>query len=248
MYYKLFVYVLVMCFWATVCKTVCPMLAIGPLSCLPLLSVTLVYCGQTVPWIKMELGVEVGLGPGNIVLDGDPVPQKGHKPPIFGPCLLWPKGWMDQDATWYGGRHRPWRHCVGWGSNFPKKGTAPPIFGPCLLWPNGWIDQDATWRGDRTRPRPHCVKWRPSPLPRKGSQQPPLFGACLLWQNGRPSHQQLLLSTCWCIACQICFYYLRQWGCFRRLSVCLLATAQKLLNRFAWNFQGRLAMGQRTND
>jgi len=36
------------------------------------LSVTLVYCGQTVGWIKMPLGTEVGLGPGDIVLDGDP--------------------------------------------------------------------------------------------------------------------------------------------------------------------------------
>jgi len=40
----------------------------------------------------MPFGREVGLGPGNIVLDGDPAPppQKGHSPPIFGPCLLWP--------------------------------------------------------------------------------------------------------------------------------------------------------------
>jgi len=29
----------------------------------------LVYCGQTVGWIKMPLGTEVGLGPGDIVLD-----------------------------------------------------------------------------------------------------------------------------------------------------------------------------------
>jgi len=30
-------------------------------------------------WIKMPLGMEVGLGPGHIVLDGDPAPspQKG---------------------------------------------------------------------------------------------------------------------------------------------------------------------------
>ena len=40
-----------------------------PLSCL---SVTLVYCGQTVRWIKMPLGMEVGLRPGHAVLDGDP--------------------------------------------------------------------------------------------------------------------------------------------------------------------------------
>ena len=27
-----------------------------------------------VAWIKMSLGMEVGLGPGDFVLDGDPVP------------------------------------------------------------------------------------------------------------------------------------------------------------------------------
>jgi len=31
--------------------------------CLSVLSVTLVYCGQTAEWIKMPLGTEVGLGP-----------------------------------------------------------------------------------------------------------------------------------------------------------------------------------------
>ena len=55
-------------------------------------------------WIKMPLGIEVGLGPGDFVLEEDPAPtpQKGDRPPpIFGPCLLWPNGWMDQDTTWY---------------------------------------------------------------------------------------------------------------------------------------------------
>ena len=52
----------------------------------------------------MSLGMEVGLGPGHILLDGDPAhpPQKGGTAPNFGPCLLWPNGcWMDQDAIWY---------------------------------------------------------------------------------------------------------------------------------------------------
>ena len=43
----------------------------------------------------MPLGTEVGLGPGDIVLDGDPTPpkKKGHSsPPLFGPCLLWANG------------------------------------------------------------------------------------------------------------------------------------------------------------
>ena len=42
--------------------------------CLSVLSVTLVYCGQTVERIKMKLGTDVGLGPGDIVFDRDPAP------------------------------------------------------------------------------------------------------------------------------------------------------------------------------
>ena len=49
----------------------------------------------------MSLGREAGLGPGHIVLDGDPDPllQMGTASPIFGPCLLWPNDWVDQDVT-----------------------------------------------------------------------------------------------------------------------------------------------------
>jgi len=41
----------------------------------------------------MTLGVEVGLGPRHIVLDGAPASAKGayQPPPLFGPCLLWPR-------------------------------------------------------------------------------------------------------------------------------------------------------------
>jgi len=67
------------------------------------LSVTLVYCGQMVGWIKMKLDMQVGLGPGHIVLDGDPAElpstKRGRRPPVFCAYLLWPNGWMDQDAT-----------------------------------------------------------------------------------------------------------------------------------------------------
>ena len=40
--------------------------------------------------MKLVLGIEVGLSPGNFVLDGDPAPPppKGTDPPIFGPYLL----------------------------------------------------------------------------------------------------------------------------------------------------------------
>ena len=69
-----------------------------------------ICCGQMAGWIKMPvpLGMEVGLDPGDFVLDRDPapLPQKGGRPPIFGQCLLWPNGCMDQDGTWHGGG--PW--------------------------------------------------------------------------------------------------------------------------------------------
>jgi len=61
----------------------------------------------------MALGAEVGLGLGRIVLVRDQAPliTKGAEPLIFGQCLLRPNGWMHQDATWYGGRPQPRRHC-----------------------------------------------------------------------------------------------------------------------------------------
>jgi len=40
----------------------------------PVLFLTLMYCDQTVGRIKTKLGKQVGLGPGHIVLDGDPGP------------------------------------------------------------------------------------------------------------------------------------------------------------------------------
>ena len=104
-------------FWTTVCKTVRPMLSVrclSVLSSLSVLSVTLVYCGQTVGWIKMKLGMPVGIDAGHIVLDGDPDPSppKGHRSSsLIGPYMLWPNGSMDQDATWYGGRLQPKRQC-----------------------------------------------------------------------------------------------------------------------------------------
>jgi len=140
--------------------------------------------------IKMKLGMQVGLGPGHIVLDGTqlPLPQRGVEPPIFGPYPLWPNGWMDQDATWYGGRTRPRRLCVRWGpSSPPKKGAEPssPIFGTCPLWPNGWMDQDGTWHRGGPWSRLHCARLGPSSPPQKSGRAPfPIFGPFLLWPNG----------------------------------------------------------------
>jgi len=78
----------------------------------------------------MPLGAEVGLGQDDIALYATQLfsPQKvggtaAH--PLFGPCLLWPNGWMDQDVTWYGGPD----HIVLDGDPAPpKRGTTAPHF------------------------------------------------------------------------------------------------------------------------
>jgi len=120
----------------------------------------------------MKLGMQVAIGPGHIVLDGDPAPPplKGAQPPIFGPYLLWPTGWMDKDATWYGGRPRPRRLCVRWGPSTPPQKGHTPNFWPM---PNGYMYQDTTWYGGRHQPRRrrHCVRWGPSSPPLKGHPQ-----------------------------------------------------------------------------
>ena len=101
-------------------------------------------CGQTAGCIKIPLGMEVGLSPGHIVLDGDPAsPQKKEHPHFSVPvCRGQMAGW---NATWYGGRPQPRRHCARWGpSSSSPKWAQPPIFGQCPLWPKGWINEDAT--------------------------------------------------------------------------------------------------------
>ena len=76
----------------------------------------------------MPLGMEIGLGPGDIVLDGDPAPPKRGAQPIQ--CLLWPNGWMDLDETWHAGG--PWLSSLvldGYSAPPPTRGTA------CNFWP-----------------------------------------------------------------------------------------------------------------
>jgi len=115
----------------------------------------------------MALGKEVGLSPGDFVLDGDPAPS-----PIFGPFLLRPNGWMHQDATWYG--------VIGLIPDDPapsQKGAELPIFGSCLLRPNGCMDHGATWYRGRPHPKRLYVRCGPSSPPLKGAGPPSAFSA-----------------------------------------------------------------------
>jgi len=149
--------------------------AIRPLSicpACPVLSVTLVCCGQTVGWINMQLGMQVGLGLGHIVLDGTQLllPKRRHSPRFSAHiCCGQMVGWIKM----------PLGRAVGFSPGdivlhgdpaIPPKGADPPIFGPWLLWPDGWMDQDATCYGGSSRPRPHCARWGPS-LPKGHSPQ-----------------------------------------------------------------------------
>jgi len=86
-------------------------------------------------WIKMPLGREIGLSPGDIVLDGDPapLPQKGRSPnfrPVYcGQTARWIKMALGTQV----GLGSAQRHSVRWGTSSPSvKGARPPIFGPCL--------------------------------------------------------------------------------------------------------------------
>ena len=79
-------------------------------------------------WIKMPLGMEIGLSPDNSVSDGDPaLPfQKMGQGPLrnFRPISIVVKRLqyrcMHQDATWYGGRPQPRGLCVRWKPSLPQ--------------------------------------------------------------------------------------------------------------------------------
>jgi len=144
-----------------------------------------VYCGQTAGWIKMAFGMKVGVGPGHIVLDGDPAPlpkKGGITPlPIFGPFLLWPNGWMHQDATWYGGRPQARRLCVRWGpSPPPQKGRSPQFSANVYCGQTaGWIKMPLGTKVDLGAG--HVLLDRVPALRERDTASPPLFGPCLLW-------------------------------------------------------------------
>jgi len=88
----------------------------------------------------MSLGVEVGLGQGLIVIDGDQLPppkKKGTQLPQFSAhvCCGQTAGWIKMPIGTKAGLGQT-AMCYTW-TQLPPKGALPPIFGRCLLWPNG---------------------------------------------------------------------------------------------------------------
>jgi len=83
------------------------------------------YCRQTPGWIKMALGMEVGLGPGDFVFDGDPATPRTEGTPTTTQFLA--HVWMHEDATWYGSRPRPRPYCIRRGPSSARNGHSNPL-------------------------------------------------------------------------------------------------------------------------
>ena len=98
------------------------------------------YSGQTVEQIKMKLGVQVGLGPDHIVLDGDPAssPLKGHSPQFSAHiCCSQMAGWIKIPLGMEVGLSPGNFVLDGDPAPLLKKGAEAPstIFDPCPLLP-----------------------------------------------------------------------------------------------------------------
>ena len=93
--------------YRTVVLSVCPVSSLAPNRGQSSHFSAHVYCGQTAKWIMMTLGMEVGVGPGHIVLygNGNPAPllKKGTEPPNFRPIPIAVK-WLDASRC-----HLVWR-------------------------------------------------------------------------------------------------------------------------------------------
>jgi len=135
------------------------------------------YCGQKVGCIKMALGMEVGLSPGDFVLDGDSalLSQKGQSPQFSvhvycgqtSRCIKMPLG-MEVGLS-------PGDFVLDGDPAPSPKGETKPL-------PNFWPMSIVAKRLDGSRWQ---LAWRwalvqstcagdPTPLPRKG--EPPIFG------------------------------------------------------------------------
>jgi len=115
--------------------------------------------------------MEVGLSPGDFVLDGDPaLPKKGaeHSSPIFGPFQL----------------PQPRRLCVRMGTPLPlrRKGTEPPNFRPIFYCGQtaGWINMVLGMQIGLS-PVDFALHGDPVPPPQKGDVAlSPILAPCLL--------------------------------------------------------------------
>jgi len=176
-----------------------------------------VCCGQTAQQIKMPLDRDVGLGPGDILSDGVPTPPPKKKwvqqPPLFGQCVLWLNGWMDQDATWYAGRPRPRPHCFRWDPVLPnKRSTAAPLLAHVYCGQTARRIKISLGTELGLGHRPHFLRQRPNSPTERGTA-PPLSAHVYCGQT--VAH----LSNCWALVLLVLCSTL---NCSQLLSLCIL--------------------------
>jgi len=147
----------------------------------------------------MPLGMEVGLSPGDFVLDGDPAPTpKGAEPhPILAHVFCGQTtAWVNMPlGTEVGLRLRDIVFDVD--PRYPRKKGTPtlPNFGPCLCGSMaGWMSAPL---GTEVDIGPGHIVLDGFPARSKGAQQLPLFGPCLLWLRSPISAIAELLSNFW---------------------------------------------------
>ena len=173
------------CFWATICKTVHPMLSVRCLSC----RVCDVRAQWPNSWTDQDEAwhaLQVGLGPGHIVLDGDPAPPppKGHSPHQFSAhtCCGQMAAWIKMPLGMEVGLS-PGDIVLDWDPVLPpKKGAEPPPkFSPHFYVAkrlDASVKMPLNWYGGRPQPRGLCVRWETSSPPPKGAEPPnfqPMF-------------------------------------------------------------------------
>jgi len=143
----------------------------------------------------MPLGMEVGLGPGHIVLDGDPAtpPRKrGHSPQFSAHvCCGQTAGWIKMPLGTIVGLG-PGNIALDADPAQPPKGHRPQISAHVRCGQTaGWIK---TPLGTKVGLGLGRIVYMGTQLPLPERAHTPIFGPCLLRPNRRPS--QLLLSTC----------------------------------------------------
>ena len=128
----------------------------------------------------MPVCMEVGLSPGNIVLDGDlaPPPQNGHSPQFSahvycGQTAGWIKMPLGMEVSLGSGDF------VLDGNQLPQKGAQPPLCDHVYCGQMaGWITMPLDTEVDLS-PGDFVSDGNRAPLPKKGAESP-VFGPCVL--------------------------------------------------------------------
>jgi len=122
------------------------------------------FCGHMAGWIKMPLGMEVGLCPADFVLDVDPAPTsaKRRQSPEFSAHVYCGQtaGWMNTPLGTEVDLIPGHIELFGDPASPLRKGhSSPHLFGACLLWPRSPISTIVLLLGKELVSIQHKVAW-----------------------------------------------------------------------------------------